>query len=105
MKNIFFILATFILILEGGCKKENLGSFTEITITGMDLTMRPCSGGYYGKIGNETCRTLEIVSNTILTENLTFPKTFLIKYERPSGICYDEKDNTTKIKITEIRNK
>ncbi len=103
MKKLIFISIICCSILS--CKKDCSNNLTEITITGMDLTMRPCSGGYNGKIGNELVRTFDLVENSVLKEDLIFPKTFLIKYERPSGGCYDEKDGVVKIKVTEIKNK
>jgi hypothetical protein len=104
MKPIIYI-SCLCLIFCLGCKKKDNSAFSEITFTGMDLTMRPCSGGFIGTMGNEHCRAFDIVSNTILTDSTLFPQTYYIQYERPSGGCYNEVDGTSKIKITAIQMK
>lgn len=100
MKKIGVILILFLALLS--CKKNRLDDFTEVTIFDRDMTMTPCSGGYLLMIGDSTYRALEVVSNTILTDTTTLPKTVFIKYEHPSGTCYNLSDKI--IKITDIHN-
>lgn len=101
------LIGLSIIFLMGllSCNKSNyLSGYTEATFTGLDLTMRPCSGGYFLKVNNKTYRSWDIISNTILNEQTIFPKNYLIQFELPTGGCYDENDNTIKIKITDIKN-
>ena len=99
MKNIGVMLVLFFALQS--CKKNRLDDFTEVTIIDRDMTMTPCSGVYFLMIGDSTYRALEVVSNTILSDSTTLPKTVFIKYEHPSGGCYDWSEKN--IKITEIR--
>ncbi len=93
------LLLVLFLALQS-CKKNRLDDFTEVTIIGRDMTMTPCSGGYLLTIGDSTYRALEVVSNSFLTDTTTLPKTVFIKYEHPSGNCYNLSDKI--IKITDI---
>jgi hypothetical protein len=98
MKKIGLLLVLFLALQS--CKKNRLDDFTEVTIVGRDMTMTPCSGGYLLTIGDSTYRALEVVSNSFLTDTTTLPKTVFIKYEHPSGNCYNLSDKI--IKITDI---
>jgi hypothetical protein len=92
----------FLFLALQSCEKDRLrlDDFTEVTVIGIDMTMTPCSGGYVFQIGDSTYRTIEVISNTILTDTMTFPKTVFIKYEHPNGGCYDWSERN--IKITDI---
>lgn len=104
MKRVILLIVIVVLLLTLSCEKNSSNSFIEINITGIDYSMRPCSGGYVGEIGEEKYRCLDIVPNNILSIYTVFPKTFLIKYERPNGACYEEKNLEIKIKIIAIKN-
>ncbi len=93
----------FLIICMVGfsCKKENNG-LVLATFTGIDFTMTPCSGGYFFTIDSTKYRAFDIVKNSILNDHTKFPKTYLIKYEKPTGGCYDFITNL--VKITEIKN-
>ena len=104
MKRVILLIVIVVLLLTLSCEKNSANSYVEIKITGIDNSMRPCSGGYFGLIGVEKYRCLEIIPNEILSINTKFPKIFLIKYDRPLGACYEEKDLEIKIKVTAIEN-
>ena len=90
----------FIGMVGFSCNKENNHppeGFVLATFTGPDLTMGPCSGGYFFTINDTIYRAFDIVQNSIVTAQTKFPVTAWIKYEKPAGGCYDYVNKLVKI--------
>ncbi len=109
MKTKFFppllLIILTLSLTAPSCNKgnDNLQSgYVLATFTGQDYTMTMCSGGYYFKVNDTLYRAYDIVQNSVITENTKFPKVCLIKFEKPTGGCYDVV--THLVKITAIQN-
>ena len=103
LKQSFWIfLISFLIGIS--CNKENKDTdngFVRATFTGMDFTMNLCSGGYFFTVADSRYRAYDIVQNSILDAQTEFPKLYLVKYEKPTGGCYDA--DSILVKITDIK--
>ncbi len=86
----FLILVLCLLTISPSCKKSS-GSMTYMntaTITGQDLTMTPCSGGYFISIDGISAisrfYTLPAANNIDLT-TATFPINVKLNWHHPAG--------------------
>ncbi|MBI1184724.1 hypothetical protein GC194_10655 [bacterium] len=73
------------------------------TFTGMDVSMTPCSGGYFFTIGDSSYRAFEIAANKILNEQSDFPKKYEVKIRYKAGGCYSTELSGKLVQITAIK--
>lgn len=101
MKPIQLLTGLLFLVLIS-CTDNN--DWQSATFTGQDYTMTMCSGGYFFTVDSIHLRAYDIAENSILNENTEFPVTCLIKYEKPTGGCYDAVSNLVKITAIKLSN-
>ena len=100
MKTKLLVVVFFILIGLAGCQKPNASDFQSTgIITGVDMKMCACCGGYYIQIDNVTYEfeTLPAGSNIDL-QNATYPITVKLDWQLSTKpACPDKKIDILRI--------
>ena len=87
MKLIKIILLSTLIFLCIGCKKE-VDTMNSGQITGPDMSLCPCCGGWFIDIDNHTYRFLELPENSNFNiEDETFPINVNLDWQNDANAC------------------